>query len=47
MEFIIENAYTKKLFLQLNVTMTKLQLIAMADIATLDSGFGCIVDEDD
>lgn len=47
MQFIIENAYTKKLFMQLSVTLTKLQLIEMADVSTLESGQHCIVDEDD
>ncbi len=47
MQFIIENAYTKKLFTQLSVTLTKLQLIAMAEVSALESGQSCIVDEDD
>lgn len=47
MQYIIENAYTKKLFMQLSVTLTKLQLIAMADVHALEPGQSCIVDEDD
>ena len=47
MQFIIENAYTKRLFMQLSVTLNKLQLIAMAEVSALESGHHCIVDEDD
>lgn len=47
MQFIIENAYTKKLFMQLSVTLTKLQLIAMAEVSALESGQSIVVDEDD
>lgn len=47
MQFIIENAYTKKLFIQLSVTLVKLQLITMSDVSALEPGHSCIVDEDD
>lgn len=47
MQYIIENAYTKKLFMHLSMTITKLQLISMAEVSALESGQSCIVDEDD
>jgi nitrogen regulatory protein PII-like uncharacterized protein len=47
MKFIVENNYTKKLFIQLNMTLTNLQLIALADVASIDAGHDFIVDEDD
>ncbi len=55
MQYIIENAYTKKLYAKLKPNMTNLKLIEMSDIATLEpeeteSGereHRFIVDEDD
>ncbi len=47
MHYIIENAYTKKLYEQLKGKVFKLQLLGMMDVATLDPGHAIIVDEDD
>lgn len=47
MHYILENAYTKKLFKQFNINGTQIQLLSMSEVATLEPGHILIIDEED
>jgi|GEM_PF-4493027 len=47
MQYLIENAYTKKLYSQLKRNMINLQVIKLSEVAMLQPGYDCIIDASD